>query len=863
MNHPRAWRAFTNLAGTALAVLMLNCGGGGGGSTPAPPPPPVATSLTTSNATPARGATFTLTPTYSAGTGAIDNSVTCPASGVASAAITANWAGARTYTLTVTNTAGATATKSVVVTPQVVSVAAISPADITRTVSTSTTFTTTVTGGALNTVTWSATAGTWVGNVWTAPATPGPVTITATSVDDSSKTATTTVTVEAVPLPVATSLTASTTTPAFGATFTLTPTYANGIGSIDNAVTCPASGVASASITANWAGTRTFTLTVTNPVGQTAHTTVDVTPTAVSVGDISPVNPTKTVSTATTFATTVSGGALNTVTWSSTAGSWSGNTWTAPATAGSVTITATSDDDPTKTATTTVNVVAAPEITNFTAAKGTITNGTGTSLSYAFTGGTGSIDQSVGVVTTGGTSNVSPTTDTTYTLTVTNAAGETDTATVTITVVAPAHITAFTASDTTVTPGSTVTLHPEFEDGVGTLNQSLGTATNNVDVTTAPLTATTTFTLTVTNAAGDSVSQSVTVYVVAGTFTATASMSTSRSAPTATLLADGSVLVVGGSSGDSLATAERYAGGTYTTQGSLTTPRYSHTATRLADGKVLIAGGYNSAADPADQALASAEVYDPATGNFASTGAMTTARYDHTATLLPDGTVLIAGGTDGSDIKGAEIYDPVSGTFTALTGLNAWPVARTRALHTATLLSDGRVLLAGGYNGPVSNTADLYDYQTQTFTSAGSLGVIRWGHTATLLADGKVLVAGGRSGTEFVGNVLDTAEVFDPVANTFSDVPATMVTAREFHVAVLLPNGTVLIAGGDQDESGNPGDADINLASAEIYNPATGQFAVTGSMTAPRVYSTATVIPSTGYVLIVGGGATQVTELFQ
>lgn len=90
MNHPRAWRAFTNLAGTALAALMLNCGGGGGGSTPAPPPAPVATSLTTSDAAPAYGATFTLTPTYSNGTGTIDNSVACPASGVASALITAN-----------------------------------------------------------------------------------------------------------------------------------------------------------------------------------------------------------------------------------------------------------------------------------------------------------------------------------------------------------------------------------------------------------------------------------------------------------------------------------------------------------------------------------------------------------------------------------------------------------------------------------------------------------------------------------------------------------------------------------------------------------------------------------------------------
>lgn len=866
MNHPRAWRALFNLAGLSLAALMLNCGGGG--STPPPPPPaPVATSLTTSNATPAFGATFTLTPTYSAGTGSLNNSVVCPATGVATAPITANWAGARIYTLTVTNTAGATATKSVTVTPQVVAVGAISPAAVARTVSTSTTFTTTVTGGALNTVTWSSTAGTWAANVWTAPATAGTVTITATSVDDPTKTATTTVTV--VGAPVAASLVTSRATPAFGEVFTLTPTYGNGVGGLNYGVVCPATGIP-VNVTADWSGTRTYVLTVTNAAGLVATTSVDVTPQTVAVGPIVffPATPSRTVNSVTAFTTGVTGGALNTVTWSATAGSFAGDVWTAPATAGDVTITATSVDDPTKTNTTTITVVDAPNITAFTAAKGTITNGTGTSLSYAFTGGDGSIDQGINAVTTGGTTNVSPTTDTTYTLTVTNAAGDTDTETATIIVVPAATITSFTADVTTVAPGGTVTLTPVFSGGTGTLNQGLGAATTGVAVTTAPLTATTTFTLTVTNAAEDAVSQSVTINVVApGAFTVAGTMSSPRSVPTATLLADNSVVIVGGNNAGSLNTADVYLAGTYTPlMATMVVGRYSHAATRLVDGKVLITGGWNSAAAPGSEVLATAEIYDPVAGTFTpTTGTMTTARMDHTTTLLSNGLVLVAGGTDGVNIKGAELFDPGTGLFTELTGANAWPALRTRATHTATLLADGRVLLAGGYQGAVWGTADVYDPIANTFTAVGDMSLIRWGHTATLLPDGKVLMAGGRNGLETTGVVLATAELFDPVANTFSVVSVPMISPREWHTASLLADGKVLIVGGDRDET-VPGGNLTYLSSAEIYDPVSGLFTATASMASTRVFATATLVPTgpgTGFVLIAGGGGTAATERFE
>ncbi len=861
MNHPRAWRALFHLTGFGLVALMLNCGGGGG-STPPPPPAPVATSLTTSNATPVYGGTFTLTPVYSAGTGTLNNNLTCPATGVATSPITANWAGARVYTLTVTNSAGATATKSVTVTPQTVAVGAISPATVTRTVNTTTTFTTTVTGGALNTVTWSSTAGTWAGNVWTAPAAAGTVTITATSVDDPTKTATTTVTVVAVPVA---SLVTSNANPAFGDAFTLTPTYANGTGALNYGVFCGATNVPT-TVIADWNGTRTYTLTVTNAAGLPATASVDVTPQTVAVGAITPSAPTRTVNSTTTFTATVTGGALNTVTWTASAGTWAGNVWTAPPTAGNVTITATSVDDPTKTATTTVTVVAAPEITSFAAAKGTITNGTGTSLSYAFTGGDGVITPGDIAVTTGGTTNVTPTVNTTYTLTVTNAAGDPVTATAPITVVPAATITVFTAngsaSPITVAPGATVVLHAEYADGVGTLNQGLGSIATGSDVTTAPLTATTTFTLTVTNGANDPVTQSVTVNVVApGAFTAAGSMSSPRSVPTATLLTDNSVLIAGGNSGGSLATADRYSAGVHTPTGVMSIGRYSHAATRLPDGTVLITGGYDSVSG---LALDTAEIYDPTTGTFSPTGTMTAARQDHTATLLSNGLVLVAGGTDGVSIKGAELFDPGTGLFTALTGVNGWEPTRNRATHTATLLVDGRVLLAGGYRGAVWGTADVYDPIANTFTAVGDLGQIRWGHTATLLPDGKVLIAGGRNGLETIGAVLAGAELFDPVANTFTAVSTPMISTREWHAASLLPDGRVLIVGGDRDQT-VPGGPLVYLSSAEIYDPVAGTFTATASMAATRINATATLVPTgpgTGFVLIAGGGATAATERF-
>ena len=493
-------------------------------------PAPVATSLWATMNPELYGGSTTITPTFSAGTGSVDQGVGVVTNGVpfSSGPITA----AKTFTLTVTNSLGTTATKSLTLTPVGVSLGAISPGSPTVTTGTTKTFSVLVSGGATNTVTWSATAGTITsGGVWTAPATVGTATITATSSDDPSAKTTTTVTTVAAP--VATSLVASTQTPAYGTTFTLTPTYANGTGTLSNTVACPPTGVASGAITANWSGARTYTLTVTNAAGTTATATTAVTPQTVAVAAFTAGAPTVTVGATQAFSTTATGGATNALVWSSTGGTWSGSTWTAPATPGTYTITATSSDDTSKTAATTVTVVAAPAISSFSAAQSTLTAGASTTLTAVFANGTGAVNNSVGTVTTATAKPVTPASTTTYTLTVTNAAGSTAVATCTVTVVPAPVATSLTAGAATITAGSSTTLTPVFTNGTGAVDNSVGTVTTATAKTVTPA-RTTPYTLTVTNAAGSPAVATCTVTVVP--------------APVATSLTAGAATITAGAS---------------------------------------------------------------------------------------------------------------------------------------------------------------------------------------------------------------------------------------------------------------------------------------------------------------------------
>ena len=237
----------------------------------------------------------------------------------------------------------------------------------------------------------------------------------------------------------------------------------------------------------------------------------------------------------------------------------------------------------------------------------------------------------------------------------------------------------------------------------------------------------------------------------------------------------------------------------FTPTGSMLNAREDHTATLLNDGRVLVVGGMHWAAVqfcPQGtscfrlSALASAEIFDPGTGEFTATGGMSVARVFHTATLLGDGRVLVTGGDDryGTTYGTAEIFDTSTGVFTP-TGNMVY----ARSAHTATLLTNGKVLLAGGDgdNGTDPLAAELFDPATGEFTPTGNMTATRFFHTASLLSDGRVLLAGGNTS----GGPTATAELYDPLTGMFT-ATGSMTVARTGHRATLLKSGAVLMTGG-------------------------------------------------------------------
>ncbi|MBZ5604578.1 MAG: hypothetical protein LAO79_19935, partial [Acidobacteriia bacterium] len=320
-----------------------------------------------------------------------------------------------------------------------------------------------------------------------------------------------------------------------------------------------------------------------------------------------------------------------------------------------------------------------------------------------------------------------------------------------------------------------------------------------------------------------------------GGWSSAGSMTAARSLHSSILLPSGKVLIVG-----PLRSVETFdpATGTFAQAGSLVTAHCGlNSAVLLNDGRVLVAGG--------PCAPTTAEIYDPETQKSTLTGSTSDPHGSAgTATLLSDGRVLVVGGLTGSSdpSTGAEIYDPATGKFT-----KAGPMTWNRNRHSATLLPDGRVLVAGGIHvlggeqdpTPTFGTAEIFDPKTGNFTLAAPLVTERLNHYAILLSNGKVLLGGG------YGPGPSSAELFDPLTNRFSPTGDMNEPRQEGMTASLLSNGQVLVAAGTISQP-------TSTSTAELYNPATGKFTLTGNLSTSRQSHAASVL-NDGRVLITGG----------
>jgi hypothetical protein len=346
-----------------------------------------------------------------------------------------------------------------------------------------------------------------------------------------------------------------------------------------------------------------------------------------------------------------------------------------------------------------------------------------------------------------------------------------------------------------------------------------------------------------------------TVFVVASGFQDAGNMEVARSGHTATLLKDGRVLIIGG--GDPRPEIFDPSTGKFTLTSSPATQRLGlASATLLSDGRVLIAGGLSPETDATGHLtlLDSTEVFDPATNAFSSTGSMVQARREHTATLLNDGRVLIAGGYfDHICITAsAELFDPTTGGFSAVGLMNSG-----RVFHTATLLNSGEVLIAGGSNGCAPDSSDdppwdplfveLYEPGPANFLTGGDMSTTRIGHAAIRLTDEKVVMLGGIPAVQNLDEQPQNpryAEVYDPATGTFSPVDGLTISQKRY-TATLLSSGKILVAGGI-DKQEHP------IPDADLVDPVSGVLTATGGLIRQRFGHTATLL-NDGRVLVTGG----------
>ncbi|MGH9768906.1 MAG: kelch repeat-containing protein [Blastocatellia bacterium] len=274
---------------------------------------------------------------------------------------------------------------------------------------------------------------------------------------------------------------------------------------------------------------------------------------------------------------------------------------------------------------------------------------------------------------------------------------------------------------------------------------------------------------------------------------------------------------------------------------TMSEPRSAHTATLLPDGRVLLIGGMVSVRGD-EVSTASTEIYNPRTGAITPSGKLSSPRAGHTATLLADGNVLVTGGgIERGTMTGAEIYETAAGKFIPVGSMRA-----PRERHSATLLADGRVLVTGGTIAQPTDATDIYDPKTRAFTAAARMRSRRAAHSATLLKDGRALIAGG---AESLDSVLRSVEIYDPVGDSFTEA-GQMQAGRYKHSAALLADGKVMILGGSDQR-----DWDGRRQSAEIYNLASGRSQLIAPMNRARFkFPNAVAVAGNGKVIVSGGG---------
>jgi len=360
------------------------------------------------------------------------------------------------------------------------------------------------------------------------------------------------------------------------------------------------------------------------------------------------------------------------------------------------------------------------------------------------------------------------------------------------------------------------------------------------------------YTIRVVLAAALVVAMSAFASAASGTWSVVTSVHNPRDGHTATLLPNGNLVIAGGENNNqALSSTEVYSPttGSWTVSWNLNVARSNAGAMLLPSGLVLVAGGCVS--NCLGATTNSAELYSSAGGTWAKTGAMATARTYFGMVMLPNGQVLVAGGCTGLNANGCsgvtnktEIYNPSTGKWTATGAMIA-----ARGSYTLTRLANGQVLAAGGINaaGNPLGTAELYNPTTGKWTATGKMITARDEHTATLLATGNVIVAGG----ENISSVTTSkTELYNPTTGKWT-ASGNLNTSRLEHAATLLANGNLLISGGNNVTSTTT----TVLSSAELYNPSTGKWTSTGSLTDARVGHTTTLTVSGGVMAVSGSDA--------